>query len=159
MDIKLLTVSATETEAVGASLAALLRRGDTVLLMGDLGAGKTTFVKGLAAALNVSSPASSPTFALISHLHGPLPLIHMDAYRLNSSSDLYELGFYDLPVESSVLLVEWADRVLDGLPETRITVEIASPSCRPDERSITIGATTPELNARIGRLSEQVCLD
>ncbi len=152
MVVEFLTFSADQTEQVGANLAALLLPGDVVAMIGDLGTGKTTLARGLANGLKVKVPASSPTFSLINHLYGSVPVIHMDAYRLSSSNDLFELGFYDLPFEASVLLVEWEDRILDALPEDRITVEMSTIPDAADARRICIRTGQCEAANRINQL-------
>lgn len=98
------------TRALGRRLAALLRPGDFLALCGDLGAGKTTFVQGLAEGLGVTGRVCSPTFILL-HAHpGPIPLCHLDAYRVASAEQLRDLGADDL-AERGVTALEWADRV------------------------------------------------
>ncbi len=152
MSLTFLTSSAAETEEVALQLAHLLRPGDTIALKGDLGAGKTTFVRGIARALNADVPATSPTFSLINHLPGNIPIIHMDAYRLASSNDLYDLGFYDLAVDSAVLIVEWADRIIEALSENCILVEITPINADSDERHISISSAATPVMSRIDAL-------
>jgi len=116
---------AAATQAVAARLAALLRPGDVVGLVGDLGAGKTTFVQGLARALGVPGPISSPTFTLVhEHARGRLPLFHWDAYRLAGPADLADLGWDEYLRAGGVVVVEWADRIADALPAERIDIVI-----------------------------------
>ena len=101
-----------ETAGVARRLAATLAAGDIVLLFGDLGAGKTAFVRGLAEGLNVDpSEVSSPTFTLMQEYRGGrLPLIHVDLYRLNHAREIDDLGLEELGA-SGVLAIEWADRL------------------------------------------------
>ena len=102
------------TEAAGAALAALLRSGDIITLDGALGAGKTTLVRGLLAALGHSGEVPSPTFAIVQPYDDlPLPLWHADLYRLQDPSELDELGL-DTVLDDGALVVEWPDRAGTG---------------------------------------------
>jgi len=105
------------TEAAGASLAPLLRPGDVVALFGDLGAGKTTFARGLLAALGLEGEAPSPTFAIVQPYAPPelrLPLAHVDLYRLRGPGEAEELGLDDA-LDDGALLIEWPERLGDAL--------------------------------------------
>lgn len=111
------TESEQETAAAGAKLAATLMPGTFVLLYGDLGAGKTAFVRGLASGLG-ADPAnvSSPTFVLVQHYRGRLPLTHVDLYRLdNAAAAIDDLGLEEL-VGNGILAVEWAERLPRPIP-------------------------------------------
>ena len=108
--------------------AVILRAGDVIVLSGDLGAGKTQFVQGVAAALGVRGPVTSPTFnILLSYLEGSLPLHHFDLYRLDDADELEDIGFYDTLDADGASFVEWGERFPDALPygylEVRITVD------------------------------------
>ncbi len=119
------------TRAAGARLAALLRPGDVVTLAGDLGAGKTTLVRGLLAALGHASEVPSPSFAIVQPYEDVDPPVwHADLYRVDDVSELDELGLDSLG--DSVLLVEWPERAGAGAwPEAlRLTLEITGPECR-----------------------------
>jgi tRNA threonylcarbamoyladenosine biosynthesis protein TsaE len=112
------TTSESQTAAVGRELATMLAEGDVVLLYGDLGAGKTAFVKGLAEGLGVArEDVSSPTFTLVQEYRGGrLPLFHVDLYRLNDPRELADLGLDEI-AEEGILAIEWADklpRTFDG---------------------------------------------
>jgi tRNA threonylcarbamoyladenosine biosynthesis protein TsaE len=118
-----------ETATLTGQLAMVLLPGDFVCLYGDLGAGKTTFVRYLVAALGSSAPVSSPTFTLIhEYLGGRVPVIHMDAYRLKpgqGSSDAESTGLGEyMQTGEAVFLVEWPERIADFLPETRLDITI-----------------------------------
>ena len=109
MTPEILTNSEEETSAIGERLAASLRQGDVVLLYGELGAGKTAFVRGLARGLGASpEDVSSPTFTLIQEYAGRVTLYHVDLYRLASPDELPFLGFSEL--DDGLLLVEWPER-------------------------------------------------
>jgi tRNA threonylcarbamoyladenosine biosynthesis protein TsaE len=106
------TASETETAAVGRDLAQSLRAGDAVLLHGELGAGKTAFVRGLAEGLGVPADAvSSPTFTLIQEYRGGrLPLFHVDLYRLDDPREIDDLGLEEIAADG-VLAIEWAEKL------------------------------------------------
>ena len=108
----IVTASETETAAVGQSLAAALSAGSVVLLFGDLGAGKTAFVRGLAEGLGVSpGDVSSPTFTLMQEYRGGrLPFFHADLYRLNDPREVDDLGLDEIAADG-VLTIEWAERL------------------------------------------------
>ncbi len=120
----LTTKNAEETQAVGAAIGAHLRVGDLVVLSGDLGAGKTTFTKGLARALGVTEPVTSPTFTIVSEYDGRLPLAHVDVYRLDRIQELHDLGFEEL-IEGHVTVIEWGEAIARVLPRDRIEVRLA----------------------------------
>jgi tRNA threonylcarbamoyladenosine biosynthesis protein TsaE len=125
------TTSAGETEAVGEALAALLVPGDVVLLEGDLGAGKTTFVRGLARGLGVVLGVKSPTFAIHLSYPGRLAVHHLDLYRIGPG-DLAELGLEDVLGRDGVAVIEWGERLGEAAPSTalRIRLEEEGPSQR-----------------------------
>jgi tRNA threonylcarbamoyladenosine biosynthesis protein TsaE len=131
-----------ETCEVARRLALSLEPGAVVLLVGDLGAGKTTFVRGMAPAFGIASDQiCSPTFTLLQEYRGPrLTLYHADLYRLEGL-EADDLGLEDLPVGSSVLVVEWAEKLPRSFPGA-IRVTIAD--LGGDEREITIEKTEPK---------------
>ena len=118
------TASAGETEGLGGRLAAILRPGDIVSLAGELGAGKTTFVRGACRALGVSVPVTSPTFTIGHRYDAPVPVAHLDLYRLRSLEDEEAelLGPYVGP--GRIAFVEWPDRAADALGSPRLTIEL-----------------------------------
>ena len=123
-ELQIISGSVAETEALASALAAALKPGDLVALIGPLGAGKTQFARGLAAGLGVDrSQVASPTFVLISEYTGKVPVLHADAYRVSGSAELEEAGFADLS-QGAVAVVEWADRVEPLLGEDRIEVHL-----------------------------------
>jgi tRNA threonylcarbamoyladenosine biosynthesis protein TsaE len=132
------THSEKETAALGRSLASSLAADSVVLLVGDLGAGKTAFVRGLAEGLGVSpAEVSSPTFTLIQEYRGGrLPLLHVDLYRLNDPQEVDDLGLEELG-SGAVVAIEWADKLPAPPPDAiRVTIEHAGES----ERRVTIAA-------------------
>ena len=118
------SASPEETRALAGRLSALLRPGDFLALSGDLGAGKTCFVQGLAAGLHVEGRVSSPTFVLLHYHPGPLPLCHLDAYRLDSAEELELLGLADYAADS-VIALEWAERVPEAVPAEALLLHLS----------------------------------
>ncbi|MFV0442071.1 MAG: tRNA (adenosine(37)-N6)-threonylcarbamoyltransferase complex ATPase subunit type 1 TsaE [Planctomycetaceae bacterium] len=117
--------SEAETADTARALAPLLRGGDVLLLQGPLGAGKTRFVQGLAAALGCTTEdMSSPTFGLVHEYDGPTPVVHMDAYRLRDVDEFYALGGDELLGAGSVACIEWAERIAEALPADAIELTI-----------------------------------
>jgi tRNA threonylcarbamoyladenosine biosynthesis protein TsaE len=129
------TTSEAETSAVGETLGRTLGPGTFVLLHGDLGAGKTAFVRGLASGLEIDpAEVSSPTFVLIQHYRGRLPLTHVDLYRLDSAASIDDLGIEEL-AEGGVLAIEWADRLPRPIDDS---VMVKIEDMGEDRRRITI---------------------
>ena len=118
------TTTPEETLAAAKEVAAKLRPGDVVAMRGDLGAGKTVFVRGAAEALGCSENVTSPTFAIVNEYEGRVPVRHFDVYRIEDEDDLYSTGFYDYMDGVSVLFIEWSENIEYALPEDRITVTI-----------------------------------
>jgi tRNA threonylcarbamoyladenosine biosynthesis protein TsaE len=155
--IQLITESEDETLAVGWALADWLRDGDVLLLHGDLGAGKTTLTKGIAAGLRVPVVVTSPSFALVNEYDAGLTapvsrLYHLDLFRLDDSDDLASIGFADLSAPADgVTIVEWPERALDALPSRYLLVEIEHAG--PERRSICI-RPAPDDATWAGRIAE-----
>ena len=131
-----ITNSPSQTEAVGAALAAVLQPGAVIAYRGDLGAGKTAFTRGLARGLGVRESVTSPTYTIVNeYLSGRMPLFHFDMYRLASSDDLWDIGWEDYLERGGVCAVEWSENVRDAM-EDAITVCIQK--LGEDSRKITI---------------------
>ena len=114
-----------ETRAIGRELSLALPENSVIGLSGELGAGKTEFVKGIAEGLGAMDPVTSPTFTLIhEYRSGRLPLFHMDFYRLETEKELDEIGFDDYLREPGICAIEWADRFPDRVPRDAIWVQI-----------------------------------
>jgi tRNA threonylcarbamoyladenosine biosynthesis protein TsaE len=133
-ELTVITESAAETLELGSELAHWLRDGDVLLLHGDLGAGKTTLAKGIAAALRVDAVVASPSFALVNEYEAGLAapiarLYHLDLFRLTDRGELASIGFAELtsPLEG-VTIVEWPERAVDDLPDRYLLVDIDSPT-------------------------------
>jgi tRNA threonylcarbamoyladenosine biosynthesis protein TsaE len=108
-----------------------------VSLVGDLGAGKTVFARGVARALGVTEPVVSPSFTIVREYDGRMPLVHVDVYRIDTVQELYDLGFEELVRDDAVTLVEWGDMIDGLLPVDRLDVRLA-PGDTDDERVVEI---------------------
>jgi tRNA threonylcarbamoyladenosine biosynthesis protein TsaE len=139
MDVLLHTATADETRAVGEALAPLLGARDAVILTGELGAGKTTFVQGVAKGLGVDDRVTSPTFMLVREYKGRLDIAHVDVYRLDRMQEAVDLAIDEIGAGNDVLLVEWGDAVGDLLPEERLRVELTTDDTS-DARRILVTA-------------------
>jgi tRNA threonylcarbamoyladenosine biosynthesis protein TsaE len=129
-----------ETRDVGHDIASKLAAGDVVALIGDLGAGKTRFVKAVAEAWGVSpDDVNSPTFTLIQEYAGRLPIRHCDTFRLRNPEEFADLGLDELFASDGISLVEWSDRVEEYLPRDLLEVRITIDS--PTGRTIAVAAT------------------
>ncbi len=124
MRIQLRARTADDTRSVGEAFADLLRPRDAVILTGELGAGKTTLVQGIARGLGVTDRVVSPTFTLVREYHGRLEVAHVDVYRLERIQDVMDLGLEELGDGEAVLLVEWGDAVEEVLPADHLTIEL-----------------------------------
>ena len=119
----LISRSPDQTRVVAADFARTLIAGSVVKLVGDLGSGKTEFVKGLATGLNCQNAVTSPTFTLVHEYRGGrLPLFHMDLYRLNQEAELDEIGFEDYLRAGGICAIEWADKFADRMPRDSVEV-------------------------------------
>ena len=143
--VRVATGSPDGTRALAAALAPLCRAGDVVLLVGDLGAGKTVFAQGFAAALGVAGPVTSPTFALVRYYrcgpgHPVRSLIHADVYRTGSVAEVADLALAELVEEDAVAIVEWGDLAGPALGESALEVTLVAPDPaeRPEERVVSV---------------------
>lgn len=139
--IEVVTTSVDETRSVGAALSALARPGDVVLLSGELGAGKTAFAQGFGAGLGVAERITSPTFTLARHYRGRLELHHIDVYRLDHLTEVFDVGLPELLDEGGVTLIEWGDVIVPALPSDYLEVRLAfpPPPGAPDVRDVPDG--------------------
>ena len=120
------TFSAEETFKLGEMTGGKLKPGTVVCLDGDLGVGKTVFVKGVAKGLGIKEPVVSPTFTILQeYREGRIPLYHFDVYRIEDPEEMYEIGFDDYLYGDGVCLIEWAKRVTELLPEDVLRITIA----------------------------------
>jgi tRNA threonylcarbamoyladenosine biosynthesis protein TsaE len=143
-----------ETRAFGASLADVFAERDVVLLTGELGAGKTTLVQGIASGLGSDDHVQSPTFTLIREYTGRLVIAHVDVYRLERVQDVVDLGLEEIGDGAALLLVEWGDAVADQLPPERLEVAITTidPSGADEARRIQLSARGASWDARWERI-------
>ena len=132
--MELISHSVAETEAIAAKLAESLQPNDVIALEGELGAGKTQFVRGIVKALGGDGRAvSSPTFVLLNVYQTPLLAVyHLDAYRVGGAEDFSGIGFTELLEQNGIVVVEWPSRVMEVLPHKRIniTIEITGKTSR-----------------------------
>lgn len=118
------TYSPEETYKLGTALGKILRRGDAVCLTGDLGAGKTAFTKGIAAALDIKGHITSPTFTIVNEYNSEIPLYHFDVYRISDSEEMFGIGFEEYLYGNGIVVIEWANMIEDILPGEYISVDI-----------------------------------
>ena len=122
---KFVAHSESDTQRLGTALAGILPDGTTIALIGTLGAGKTRLVQAVAGALGITSgQVTSPTFVLCQEYHGSRSIYHFDAYRIEDDDEFLELGVDEYVDEMGLKFIEWADRVTDCLPVTRIEIVV-----------------------------------
>jgi tRNA threonylcarbamoyladenosine biosynthesis protein TsaE len=151
MRLELIAGAPEDMMAVGEAVASLLREGDAIALTGELGAGKTTFVRGAARALGFDGAVASPTFTLVREYQGRLRVYHVDVYRLERVQDVLDLGVDEMVAEGGVLLVEWGDAVEGLLPDDHLLVEIILVGGE-DTRRIVVTGKGPSWTTRWERL-------
>jgi tRNA threonylcarbamoyladenosine biosynthesis protein TsaE len=159
-ELQLRTRSPSQTRDLAAAVARALRAGDVVALTGELGAGKTCFVQGAAAALGVEQRVTSPTFVLRREYPGRLPVVHLDVYRLDSLSDVLELGFEEIVDTGAVTFIEWADAMSPLLPPDHLEVELRTElSTRADDvdaRRLILRPRGNDWRRRLGGLFDRL---
>lgn len=130
-----------QTEAFGLYLGKKLEAYDVLALVGDLGTGKTTFVKALAKGMGLSSEVTSATFAILNIYEGELPLYHFDVYRLKDEDEFFDMGGEDMLDSGAVCAVEWADIIAKSLPEDVLRLEFTRVD--EDTRNVTVKGFGP----------------
>jgi tRNA threonylcarbamoyladenosine biosynthesis protein TsaE len=127
MSLRLVSPRTGDTQALGEQLGRLLDAGDVVCLYGELGSGKTVLSKGIATGLGVSHAGAvrSPSFVLIRHYQGRVPVYHADLYRLDGPTDVAEIGLRELLGGDGVAVIEWADKLEALLPSERLDITLA----------------------------------
>ena len=126
------TNSDKETEAIGEAFGRSVKDGTVIAMYGDLGAGKTAFVRGMARGMGISERVSSPTFTIVNEYLGERTLIHFDMYRLGSADELFDIGWEDYLARGAVCAVEWSENVEEAFygDEVRLTIEKLSDTSR-----------------------------
>jgi tRNA threonylcarbamoyladenosine biosynthesis protein TsaE len=158
MRVELETLAADDTRALGEAIAQVLRDGDAAALTGDLGAGKTTFVQGIARGLGSPAHVASPTFTLVREYDGRLPIHHVDVYRLDRVQEVLDLALDEIAASGGVLLVEWGDAVEGLLPDDHLLVEltVVGEFDEDDRRRILLRAVGPSWRSRWEQLERVV---
>jgi tRNA threonylcarbamoyladenosine biosynthesis protein TsaE len=153
------TRTAGETQALGGRLAACLQPGDVLYLRGELGAGKTTFIQGLARGLGVEGHVVSPSFTLVHEHRGRLPFYHLDLYRLGAE-DLADIGIEEVLSAEAVVAVEWAERLPKEMRRDGLMIEITFPDDGGTEtRRLRIVAVGPRGDEMIEQLGAETNAD
>ena len=131
--------STEETEAVARALAERLEKKGTayIALMGEMGVGKTAFVRGFASHFGIKT-VKSPTYTVVNEYAGRSPIYHFDLYRISDSDDLYSIGYDDYLMREGFILVEWSERIIDDIPNDSVTVKISRTPNDEHERIIEI---------------------
>ncbi len=130
------TNSPLQSIELGKKVGSLLKGGEVIAYTGDLGAGKTTFTRGLAMGMGLSDDVTSPTFTLVNEYTGKINLYHFDMYRIMNSTEIEVTGFYEYMTKNNVLAVEWSENISDALPLDTIYINIQRIS--DEERNIEI---------------------
>ena len=157
MELAIRTTTADETRAAGSELAGLLRPHDVVVLTGELGAGKTTLVQGIARGIGAVEHVASPTFTLVrEYVSGRVPLAHVDLYRLDREQDVIDLALDELEEGERILLVEWGDPVAELLGAERLRVELVGedPTGVDETRRITLSTIGPSWDERTDAIGQ-----
>lgn len=135
--MRIVTKSAEETMRIAEKLGRLLKAGDMIAYTGGLGAGKTTFTRGLAVGLGFEDNVSSPTFTLVNEYSGEkINIYHFDMYRIQNEEELESSGFWDYDFEHNIAVIEWSENISEYLPENVIYIRINTLGV--DEREIII---------------------
>jgi len=134
-----ITFNEIDTIKLGEKTARLLKPGDIIALEGDLGTGKTVFVKGVAMGLEIGEHVTSPTFNIVhSYESNSVTLHHFDVYRVNDEDDLFEIGFEEYLYKGDICIIEWADLIKNMLPDNTIWIKLQRTDDNPEQRIITI---------------------
>ncbi len=144
-----------QTILLAQKISGCLNKGDILCLFGDLGSGKTTFVKGLAKGLKVKDePVSSPTFVLMNSYQGRLPIYHFDLYRLNDSAAILNIGIEEFFYGDGVAVIEWAERLKELMPKEFLSITLEHRSLQ--ERLILIGSSGKRFESVIEKISADI---
>ncbi|ACB83995.1 tRNA (adenosine(37)-N6)-threonylcarbamoyltransferase complex ATPase subunit type 1 TsaE [Natranaerobius thermophilus] len=151
------TIEERQTISIAEQLAALLGPGDIVLLTGDLGAGKTTFTKGIAQGLDIDEPVTSPSFTLMNQYSGSIPLYHFDLYRIEDPEEFLELGIEEFLYGKGISVVEWSEK-LPELPNSYLQVSLKL-GADPEGRQIIIEPYGGYYQELVSKLRQEVFSD
>jgi tRNA threonylcarbamoyladenosine biosynthesis protein TsaE len=146
--IEFLSRSSDETMELGRKLGRVISPGHVVAMTGDLGSGKSVLARGVLEGLDVRGAMPSPTFVIVATYQGKTEVNHIDLYRVGSSAEALAMGLDEVLHSGGICVVEWADRVADLLPRSRIDVHLASTG-EPDHRLIAITAASEDTGARL----------
>ncbi len=144
MTQKITTLNILDTEKAGADFALTLKKGDFVAMFGDLGAGKTAFVRGAMKALSPEARVQSPTYTIVNEYPSKIPVYHFDMYRIDDEDSLYSIGYYDYLEGGGICFAEWCEKIVPYLPEEFYTVVIRKCADDTEKRIITINKTKAE---------------
>lgn len=122
-----------ETKQAAYEFAKMLKPSDVICMYGDLGVGKSVFVRGIAEFLDIKEPITSPTFTIINEYCGKMPLYHFDVYRISESDEMYEIGYDDYVNGNGVTVIEWAELIEDILPDSYYRVTITKDYDKGDD--------------------------
>lgn len=150
------TKSPEDTQAFASALASALRSGDLVLLIGEIGAGKTTFAQGFGNGLGVSELITSPTFVLLRTYKGRVPMHHADIYRLDHLQEVIDLGLMELLDEGGIALMEWGDLASPVLPRDRFEIQLRIDLDNTDARHIQLRGVGSACTRREAELASTV---
>jgi tRNA threonylcarbamoyladenosine biosynthesis protein TsaE len=159
VELAIRTATADETRAAGSRLAAVLQPRDVVVLTGELGAGKTTLVQGIARGLGATEHVASPTFTLVrEYVSGRLPLAHVDLFRLTREQDVIDLALDELEDGERVLLVEWGDAVAELLGAERLRIELVGedPTGADETRRLVLSSVGPGWEERADEIADSL---
>ena len=148
--------STSDTTALGIKIGECLEKGSSIALIGDLGCGKTLLTRGICQGLNVSlRMVNSPTFVLVNEYQGRMPVFHFDLYRLGDAPDVVELGITDYFIRSreGLMIIEWAEKILEVLPEDLLKIEFEIISSR--KRILKLSASGDKYNAIFKELARK----
>lgn len=142
--------SVEDTIALGKKLASFLKKGDTVVLTGDLGAGKTKFVSGLLDFYNKKDEVSSPTFTIVNEheLTSDLKLFHFDVYRLDSPEEFLAIGGDEF-FEQGICLIEWGEKIEEYIPKNCLRINISKKNENENSREFTFSSNNPRFNKNL----------
>ncbi len=136
--MEIITKNTLETEQAGADFAKTLKGGDFVAMFGDLGAGKTAFVRGAMKTLSQNARVQSPTYTIVNEYPAKIPVYHFDMYRIDDEDSLYSIGYYDYLMSGGICFAEWCEKIEPYLPECYYTVTIRKCAEDTERRIITI---------------------